>query len=804
MLKFVIAVLAAGTLLAQSSTKVTIVPQQNDSATGVIDFREKYANGTNYVGWQAPANISSSFRLTLPSSLPTVAGCWQVSTSGITSIGTCASAVIASDYTWSQTIASITAGTRTITLAPCPLNASDTTWAFRVNDGVSSEVVFPTGIGTCTTGAATGTVQAIFLNSYTTPTASSASSGMQEAINSVADGSVVSVRAKTGSYNVYSSILTGGRFVSITCDGPGAVFYAQANNVAVFSAASPGGIRISGCALSNAYSKTGTTGIYTYNPTGNSFGTTIDDVSITGFAYGIHLGTAYAISLTRTKVVDATAVALWIEQVQTGDAGIGLISGNTFSDSVACPYGILWNGPGNLKVQGNSFNGYVEQIHLEETMGRVNVNGTAVTWVSGNKFRSVWGGAYSMVASSTVASPIASVTDSENLVLTTPQPVCNNCRYYVGNTGQMQIVNNTMDAGVNTTYGIRAVGDIPFYNFQITNNFFSNPAQTGHTGISIEGVGWYFGSVQANNLQTSVVGTTKAISLTAGNYITVANNQVVNNLTGINIGASMVGVKSYANNCTDLTNTTNCTLSAASTAIVQEISPMTFAQVTAMTAAAGSTMFCTDCKAAPTTNACVGSGSGAFVTFVQATKICRNANNPGSQFVFGGNAFGTTGIIGTNDAFGLGFKTNNTTHWTMQTDGSLYTATDGGPSIGAGGANRPLNGYFKGLVQAGTFGTAANCSDGTATPADCAAAAAGSVIISAGATAVVVNTTAVTASSQIFVLFDSSLGTKLGVTCNTTYAAPYVTARTAATSFTITVAGAPAANPACFSYFLAN
>ncbi len=103
----------------------------------------------------------------------------------------------------------------------------------------------------------------------------------------------------------------------------------------------------------------------------------------------------------------------------------------------------------------------------------------------------------------------------------------------------------------------------------------------------------------------------------------------------------------------------------------------------------------------------------------------------------------------------------------------------------------------------GPVGTAANCSS-AADPAVCAAAQAGSVVVAATASTVVVNTSAVTANSQILVTFDASLGTKLGVTCNVTVPALYgVTARTAATSFTLS-ASAPVANPACFSYFIIN
>ncbi len=102
------------------------------------------------------------------------------------------------------------------------------------------------------------------------------------------------------------------------------------------------------------------------------------------------------------------------------------------------------------------------------------------------------------------------------------------------------------------------------------------------------------------------------------------------------------------------------------------------------------------------------------------------------------------------------------------------------------------------------YGSQSNCSDGAGAAA-CSAAPAGSVVIDAAGTTVVVSTTAVTANSQIFVQEDSSLGTKLSVTCNTTTGRDYtVSARTAATSFTITASAAPVTNPACLSYFIVN
>jgi len=106
-----------------------------------------------------------------------------------------------------------------------------------------------------------------------------------------------------------------------------------------------------------------------------------------------------------------------------------------------------------------------------------------------------------------------------------------------------------------------------------------------------------------------------------------------------------------------------------------------------------------------------------------------------------------------------------------------------------------------------TFGSATNCSS-SASPAVCASAAAGSVALPTGTNpTLVVNTSAVTANSQILLAVDESLGTKLGVTCNTTLSTllnPVVTARTAATSFTFTIGAIIATNPACVSYAVIN
>lgn len=108
----------------------------------------------------------------------------------------------------------------------------------------------------------------------------------------------------------------------------------------------------------------------------------------------------------------------------------------------------------------------------------------------------------------------------------------------------------------------------------------------------------------------------------------------------------------------------------------------------------------------------------------------------------------------------------------------------------------------------GTVSTGSNCIS-AASPAVCGTASAGSIAIPTGAgSTLTVNTTAVTANSQIFIYPDDTLGTRLGVTCNSTIATlaggSAITARTAGTSFTLTFNGTIAANPVCVGFLIVN
>ena len=182
-------------------------------------------------------------------------------------------------------------------------------------------------------------------------------------------------------------------------------------------------------------------------------------------------------------------------------------------------------------------------------------------------------------------------------------------------------------------------------------------------------------------------------------------------------------------------------------------------------------------------------------------------------YLHGNGTFSNPGCIDIQQADGFSISGNQFLNCVTYNIYGFSDATNQGADNGIiannsfnGTATNSLLGSNITLISAGQLmqiNSTSNCSQAV-NPAVCASDVSGSVGIPAGTTSVVVDTTAVTANSQILVTFDSSLGSKLGVTCNTTFVAPFISARTAGTSFTISVTAAPSTNPACFSYTILN
>jgi hypothetical protein len=142
----------------------------------------------------------------------------------------------------------------------------------------------------------------------------------------------------------------------------------------------------------------------------------------------------------------------------------------------------------------------------------------------------------------------------------------------------------------------------------------------------------------------------------------------------------------------------------------------------------------------------------------------------------------TNGVDAVNNTYDIGFCRTGVN--AVSTNTTAGTCTPGGS------------------FQTAAYLTATNCANSGGT---CGSAAAGHVSIAASATTVTVSTTAVTANSEIEITEDSTVGSLLSVTCNTTVARTYaVSTRTAGTSFVITASAAPVTNPACLGYTIKN
>jgi hypothetical protein len=124
--------------------------------------------------------------------------------------------------------------------------------------------------------------------------------------------------------------------------------------------------------------------------------------------------------------------------------------------------------------------------------------------------------------------------------------------------------------------------------------------------------------------------------------------------------------------------------------------------------------------------------------------------------------------------------------------------TVGAPSPSANHGTLPAGSLITTLEY-----TASECFS-SASPAVCGSSIDGFVAIPAGASSVVVDTTAVTANSNIQLTFDTTKGSQLKVTCNTTPQQPYVSGNVPGANFTISVPANFTTNPGCIGYHIKN
>jgi hypothetical protein len=638
-------VLAAVAAFGQAQTPLT-VNQNSGSATGALRLQERRTFGTDYVGIAAPDNVPASITWRLPGTDGTGGHCINTDGSGQLGWGECKDRTV-SDYDWTQTIGARSGSgdiTLTFTGTSCPAAGTDALYVIRVYESATPatyELATSTGAGTCVRGGAGTIIVTGPTATYTNAIAASASAGFQEAILSVADSVHVRIRAKVGSYHVYSSIYDEDRAVAIACDSIGATLVPRINGLKVINSTSPTGIRVSNCHFSNVYSTTGNTAIYAENPDGSNYGAVIEGNWFSSFDKSIHAATISGWKITGNQFLNSTSAtaAIHTENLDNGDQGVGLISGNIFTCGATCTYGLLWNGPGALQLKLNNFNGYTTQVHLQPRFGTATSSGSTVTWATGNKFRTTWVGQTIYIGST--GRTIASV-DSDTQITTSTSIGTLSGDYYVNASSQVSVMSNNFDAGPNTQYGVRWTGGAIFQNAQIEGNFYSNWfAVNNHEAISIDSnTQVNFLGIRNNNIQSAGGTATFGIRVRSGYGVSVINNQVAGSQTAVAIGNSQ-SAKVAANEC--ILAGTACLTSTNSNAEIFESQSVTYAELSALSAANGSRVFCSNCSAV-----CATSGTGSIASRVNGAWAC--ADGTGSKWtVSGSDVYRPSGNVAIGD-----------------------------------------------------------------------------------------------------------------------------------------------------------
>lgn len=98
-MRIILCIIAAGLAFGQSQSEIKVIPKQDDSATGLIRFQEKYANGANYIGLRGPASVTTSKEFTLPSADGTSGQCLQTDGSAQWGWAACSSTLPVVDTT---------------------------------------------------------------------------------------------------------------------------------------------------------------------------------------------------------------------------------------------------------------------------------------------------------------------------------------------------------------------------------------------------------------------------------------------------------------------------------------------------------------------------------------------------------------------------------------------------------------------------------------------------------------------------------------------------------------------------------
>lgn len=573
--RIAIAILWSLMAFPQAQTPLTVFPS-GGSAVGELRLSERRINGRNYVGIRAPQSATTDLMNDLPSAHPTSNGqCLTSTSAGVWSWVTCPTQIKINDYIWTRTngtdaSADLSAtGVKAITLTPCPVgvDATDTkNWAYiSGGTGTAEAAQYTTsgGAGTCTSGAATGTIKVTTANTHT-GSWTIANAGFREAINVAVAGDILLSTAMTvygpsvidKSLTVECGSLYGtggactvtasGNFHAIDIDHYAAVHLRGFGLIASTPQSSGAGVRI------------GVDGSTNHNCSSR-----IEDMTIGGFYYGLEMKDACKSIISRVEFSDNVKYDLYVRNDYCPDCGDSVVESNTFFTAGGTDAAIYMTSAGGLRVINNKILGPYD-----------------------------WG---VDLNANTPASP----------------------------TGYLHVQNNNIDQIGNG--GVRLTANYAFSNIKVENNII---VATGTGSVcmqvnaQVEGVSF---------IDNNCVAADEGVEVTGGTAVRFSGNS----FSSASSAAPVVP--------------------SVETAIDKPMS-LTYAQLPS-DASDGSVLYCSNCN----TTCTAGGSTGAFVRRINNTWSCDSGSVLSSAILQGGNTFGATVVIGSNDNQDINFERNGST-----------------------------------------------------------------------------------------------------------------------------------------------
>jgi hypothetical protein len=388
----ILCALAALAAFGQSQTPLTIT-QSAGSATGELRMQERRTNGQHFVGIAAPDSVPASITWRLPGLDGTAGQFLKTDGAGILSWGSGGGAIIISDYIWSQTPGgTLAAGVETITLTPCPVgvDATDTRNYAYISGGTGTAEYAPYttsgGAGSCTSGAATGTIKVTVANGHSGAW-TIANAGFREAVNVAAHGDTLLVPA--GVFSAHgptvldkSVTVHGGSRIGV---GGGSSITSNCTDCHVIDIDTELPVTLRNFGLVSSVTQTSGSGVRLRSTAGtHNCSSHIEEMTIYGFYDLIWAEEGCKPTIARNELESPTRYGILLENTYLGDAGDQFISENTITGNTSGTVALYIRGGGGTKVLGNKFLGW--DTSIEANIAYSAGISTSQLVVTGNEF----------------------------------------------------------------------------------------------------------------------------------------------------------------------------------------------------------------------------------------------------------------------------------------------------------------------------------------------------------------------------------------------------------------------------------